>query len=151
MSFMTAWPLQYSPQELAAWLNKRLDGTLMGPMGIRAVAISAERGVAELAVTPQVATPTGHVHAGATVALADTTATWTTIAALGGDLTRPSDFPLATNISCQLIGNIQEGTLLAESKIVHQGRTLVIVETRVSSDSGRLLALVTTTHFIRRE
>jgi acyl-coenzyme A thioesterase PaaI-like protein len=39
--------------------------------------------------------------------------------------------------------------LRAESVVTHPGRTLVIVETRVTSDAGKLLILITTTHLIR--
>ena len=73
-------PTHLPPVELAAWLNGRLDGTLMGALGIRAVEVGPQR---------------------------------------------------------------------AEAKVVHGSKTLVVVETRVSSGDGRLLAIVNTTHFVR--
>ena len=93
MNLLATWPFNLSPVDLAQWVNARLDGTLMGPLGIRAVSISAQGSVTKLEVQPQVTTPMGYVHGGATVALADSTATWTAIAALEADLSDPLAFP----------------------------------------------------------
>ena len=150
MSLLTTWPLNLAPVPLAEWVNARLDGTLMGPLGIRAVSIGAEGSITNLEVQPQVTTPMGYVHGGATVALADSTATWTAIAALEADLADPMEFPLAINISCQLIGNVMEGVISARSQVTHLGRYITTVSTNVTAESGRLLALVNTTHYVRK-
>ena len=150
MSLLTTWPLNLPPNALAEWVNARLDGTLMGPLGIRAVSIGAEGSITNLEVQPQVTTPMGYVHGGATVALADSTATWTAIAALEADLADPMEFPLAINISCQLIGNVMEGVISARSQVTHLGRYITTVSTNVTAESGRLLALVNTTHYVRK-
>ena len=150
MSLLTTWPLRLSPKDLAEWVNSRLDGTLMGPLGIRAVAISAEGSITKLEVQPQVTTPMGYVHGGATFALAVSTATWTAIAALEADLKDPMAFPLAINISCQLIGNVKEGVVQGQSEVTHLGRNLTTVSTRVTAEDGRILAIVNTTHYVRK-
>ena len=150
MSLLTTWPLNLAPVPLAEWVNARLDGTLMGPLGIRAVSIDAQGSITKLEVQPQVTTPMGYVHGGATVALADSTATWTAIAALEADLADPMEFPLAINISCQLIGNVMEGVISARSQVTHLGRNITTVSTNVIAESGRLLALVNTTHYVRK-
>ena len=142
-------PTQLTPDQLAGWLNDRVDQTLMGHLGIRAVEVGPERAVAQLEVHPGVKTRTGHVHAGAMIALADTTATYLAVAAIEGSYFDLARFPVAIGLSSQLVGNVQEGFIQAESKVVHGGRTLVVVETRVTSGDGRLLALVNSTHFVR--
>ena len=138
-----------SPQDLAAWLNERVDGTLMGQLGIRVVEVGPQRAVAELDVHSGVKTRTGHVHAGALLSLADTTATYLAVASIGGSYFDLARFPVAIGLSSQLIGNVQDGILRAEATLVHGGRTLVVVETRVTSGQGRLLATVNSTHFVR--
>lgn len=143
-----AWPADQAPEALAAWLNARHGGTLMGHLGLRVLAVHADRAVAELAVHPGVCTPTGHVHAGAMLALADSAATYAAVAATGGGLD-PAGFPVAIALASHIVGNVQHGTLRVESVVAHRGRTLVVVESRVTADDGRLLALVTTTHFVR--
>ena len=142
-------PANLAPAEMAAWLNDRVDGTLMGLLGIHAVEVGPQRAVAELEVHDGVKTRIGYVHAGAMLSLADTTATYLTIAAIKGSFLDPARFPVAIGISSQIVSNVQQGVIRAEAAVVHGGRTLVVVETRVSSAEGRLLALVTSTHFVR--
>src|SRR5205823_12165404 len=55
----------------------------------------------------------------------------------------PGRFPAAIGLSSQIVGNVQEGVLRAESVVTHPGRTVVVVETKVTTDTGRLLVLVT--------
>jgi uncharacterized protein (TIGR00369 family) len=143
------WPTELSPRELAAWLNGRLDGTLMGHLGIRIVEAGKERAVAELPVRSGLLTLTGHVHTGTMVSLADTSATCAAIAICEG--WKPERFPVAIALSIQIVGNVQQGILRAESAIAHAGRTLIAAETRITSDSGRLLAIVNSTHFVRQQ
>ena len=144
-------PVHLPPQELAAWLNQRVDGTLMGQLGIRAVEVGPQRAVAELEVGPGVMTRTGRVHAGAMMSLADTTATYLAVAFIEGSYDSLDRFPVTIGLSSQIVGNVQERVLRAEAAVVHGGRTLVVVETRVSSADGRLLAAVNTTHFVRSD
>ena len=142
-------PVHLPPKELAAWFNQRVDGTLMAQLGIRAVEVGPQRAVAELDVGPGVMTRTGQVHAGAMMSLADTTATYLAVAFIEGSYDDSDRFPVAIGLSSQIVGNVQEGVLRAEAVVVHGGRTLVVVETRVTSGEGRLLAVVNTTHFNR--
>jgi uncharacterized protein (TIGR00369 family) len=144
----TIWPTGFAPEALAQWLNERHEGTLMGQLGIRVVSLSPDRAVAELPFHAGISTPIGHAHAGAMLALADTTATYLAIATTGGGLDA-AGFPVAIGLTAQIVGNVQQGTLRAESAVAHRGRTLVVIASRVTSDTGRLLALVTTTHFVR--
>ena len=121
----------------------------MEPMGIRAIEVGPQRAVAELKVGPGVKTRTGYVHAGAMMSLADTTATYLAVASIKGSYDDLDRFPVAIGLTSQIVSNVQEGLVRAESQIVHGGRTLIVVETRVTSGEGRLLAVVNTTHFVR--
>ena len=121
----------------------------MEPLGIRAIEVGPQRAVAELEVGPGVMTRTGYVHAGAMMSLADTIATYLAVAHIKGSYDDLDRFPVAIGLSSQIVSNVQEGTIRAESQVVHGGRTLIVVETRVTSGDGRLLAMVNTTHFVR--
>ena len=143
------WPKGLSPQELAQWLNEQYgEETLMRRLKMRVLEVSPERSVVELPVHSGLYTPHHYVHAGVMLSLADTTATIASIAAYRGEL-EPEQLPVAVSVSSQIVGNIQEGLLLAESAIPHPGRTLVAAATRVTDGNGRLLALVNSTHFVR--
>ena len=121
----------------------------MEPLGIRAIEGGPQRAVAELEVGPGVMTRTGYVHAGAMMSLADTSATYLAVAHIKGSYDDLDRFPVAIGLSSQIVSNVQEGTIRAESQVVHGGRTLIVVETRVTSGDGRLLEMVNTTQFVR--
>ena len=145
---MGKWPISLTPEALAEWLGQRFDGTLMGHLGMRVLEAGKERVVVEMPVHPGLTTPSGYVHAGSMVSLADTAATFAAMTTSGQELDL-DQMPVAVSISSQIVANVQEGTLRAESTVAHPGRTLVAVATRITSDSGKLLALVNSTHFIR--
>ncbi len=91
------WSLDPSPEAVAAWLDERLQGTMMSHLGMHFTHVSAERAVAEMKMHPGIHTVTGWVHTGAMVSLADSVATF---AAMGGSLD-PARFPVAVAISTQ--------------------------------------------------
>ena len=143
------WPKALSPQELAEWLNDQYgEETLMNHLKMQVVEAGPDRAVVELPVHPGLYTPHRYIHAGVMLSLADTAATIASIAAYRGDL-EPEQFPVAVSISSQIVGNIQDGLLVAEAAIPHPGRTLMAAATRITDGDGRLLALVNSTHFVR--
>ena len=146
---MEQWPVDLSPDALARWVEDHFEGTLMGLLKMQVIEVSKTRAVVELPVHAGLTTPSGHIHAGSMVSLADTSATFAAMAALQRSLTL-EEMPVAVNISSQIVGNIKEGTLRSESTVVHPGRTLVVVTTRITTDGGKLLALVNSSHFNRQ-
>tara|TARA_B100001179_G_scaffold106743_1_gene75978 strand:- start:269 stop:709 length:441 start_codon:yes stop_codon:yes gene_type:complete len=146
---MEQWPVDLSPDALARWVEGHFEGTLMGLLRMQVIEVSKNRAVVELPVHAGLTTPSGHIHAGSMVSLADTSATFAAMAALQRSLTL-EEMPVAVNISSQIVGNIKEGTLRSESTVVHPGRTLVVVTTRITTDGGKLLALVNSSHFNRQ-
>ena len=146
---MEQWPVDLSPDALARWVEDHFEGTLMGLLKMQVIEVSKTRAVVELPVHAGLTTPSGHIHAGSMVSLADTSATFAAMAALQRSLTL-EEMPVAVNISSQIMGNIKEGTLRSESTVVHPGRTLVVVTTQITTDGGKLLALVNSSHFNRQ-
>ena len=101
--------------------------------------------ISTMPVKEGILNPFGTVHAGAMLWLADVTAT---VLALGNVEIGPDGkgFPLAINLNTSLIGNQREGKIRAEARFVHSGKRVKVVRTRVTGDTGQLLAEVTTTH-----
>ena len=107
--------------------------------------ISNEESRGTMPVQDGVRNPFGTVHAGALIWFADVTAT--RLALQGADVsTGGSGFPLAINITAQLLSNVTEGTLTARSRFVKRGRTMQVVRTEVTSDQGKVLLDLTTSH-----
>lgn len=134
-------------------MNDRLvpmDGTnLLTTLGARRVEASAERAVVEMDFRPEVQQLTGLFHTGALLALADSAATLLCmhIVSPAGELA-PNRFPLAVQLSANLLRNTGEGTITAVARPAHRGRTMIVVNTDLTDGGGRTLAQVTTTHLV---
>ena len=129
---------------------KRLGGWAKGTMieshGTRFVSVGPGCAVAQLDFKSGLTQLTGRFHAGAITALADETATCASMWATNpsGEL-RPELFPLTLQLSVNLIRNAGSGTLTAEAKIVHRGRTTLVVDVEVFDDHRRLIAKLAAT------
>ncbi len=122
---------------------------LLTTLGIRLVEATPERTVAELDFRPEVQQLTGLFHAGAILSLADTTATYCSLRVVDPEGNPPPGrFPLAVQVSANLVRNTSEGTITAEARPLHRGRTMIVMETRVRDAADRLLATVTSTHLV---
>jgi len=127
-------------------LTAQVGGTLIETLGIQLTAAEGGRASGEMEFRPELRQLTGLFHAGAILSLADTVATSAAISALSadGDLDLKL-FPLAIQISANLIGNARKGKLLAEARTIHAGRSTIVVETRVTDSLGKSVAVTTTT------
>lgn len=121
-----------------------LDPLFPGLMGVRLVAVEAEKVLAELEVRPNLCTTGGILHGGAVMAFADT---------LGGVGTfinlAPGKRTTTTDSSTKFIGGAKVGsTVRAECLALHRGRTTMVWQTTIRSAEGRLCAVVTQTQLV---
>ena len=122
-------------------------GNVIVALGLRPVEANAERVVMEMPYGPNVRQGTGVFAAGALIQLADVAATMVCFRAI--DPTGERDdlpFPLSVQISSNLLRNTDKGKATTTSRIVHKGRTMMVVASEIHDDDGRLLATVTSTH-----
>lgn len=130
-------------------MNERFRGTMMETVGCRVTRVEPGRAVLEMHFRPQLRQLTGLFHTGALVTLADTAATCASLSLLpgadGGDL---SNFSFSVQLSANLTANVNEGKVVADATAIHRGRTMHVIQTRVTAPDGRLLVLVNTTHLI---
>jgi uncharacterized protein (TIGR00369 family) len=125
-------------------------GNIIAAMRMRMVSQSPEVVVMSMPFGPGVRQGTGIFAAGALIQLADVAATSVCFASMHE---REPDvqvqpFPLAVQISSSLLRNTDRGQVFADARLVHSGRTMMVVESKVTDDAGRLLCTVTTTHII---
>ena len=130
------------------WWKRMEDsgGNIIAAMRMRMVEVSDERLVMEMPMRPAVRQGTGVFAAGALMQLADVAATsayfhW---ARRRGEDEAP--FPLSIQISTNLLRNTDRGSVRSETVLTHKGRTLIVAESRITDETGRLLALVISTH-----
>ena len=129
---------------LAESLQKFHEGMFGGLLGIRFVAASAERIVAEMTVRDDMCTTPGVLHGGAIMAFADS------IGATGTAVNLPpgaGTTTLESKTNFFSAGRVGE-TVRGESLPLHRGRRTMVWQTRVTNAEGKLLALVTQTQMV---
>ena len=121
--------------------------TFQGSLEFTIVERTLDKVVADLPIQDGVKNPFGVVHAGAILWFADVAAT---LLVLGtGQATEGmKGFPLAIALSANFLTNQSEGTFRATATFVKRGRTVSLVRTRVTGESDRLIADITTNHVL---
>ena len=113
-------------------------------LGIEFTEVTSERVRAALTVRPDMCTLYGVLHGGAIMAFADTLGAAATLANLPPGA-RTTTIESKTNfVSPAKIGTRVSG----ETTPVHRGRSTMVWQTRILSDAGKLVALVTQTQMV---
>lgn len=107
---------------------------------------SGEQVIAKMPVQPGILNPFGTVHAGALIWFADVAGTLCAIGNVDTVDEKGRGFPLAVDLHTVLVGNVREGDLVAVARPVRRGKTVTVVRTEVTSEDGRLLIDMTSTH-----
>jgi uncharacterized protein (TIGR00369 family) len=126
-------------------LNKIGIGKLPGHLGIVVTHAGESEIRAELAVVEMHMAPTGYLHAGTVITLADTCAGYGCILNLPPGATGFTTIELKSNH----LGTAKEGTIVGSAKPVHLGRTTQVWDTIVTHrDTGKTIALFRCTQMI---
>jgi 1,4-dihydroxy-2-naphthoyl-CoA hydrolase len=113
-------------------------------LGLRFTAAELDRLVAEMVVRDEHCTTPAVMHGGAIMAMADNMGGIAAMINLPPGA-RTTTLESKTNfIAAAPVGS----RVLAETTPVHKGRTTMIWQTRITLDSGRLVALVTQTQLV---
>jgi len=93
-------------------IQRRGRGTMLEALGYRVIEVNDEHAVAEITFRPELSQLTGLFHTGALLTLADSTATAACMHAVDptGSVD-PNRFPLAIQLSANLIRNTGQGTV----------------------------------------
>ncbi len=114
-------------------------------MGLRITEATDEYVRAVVEIQRHHQNPTGAIHGGVFVSLADNVAT-----AMANRAHRAIDgddrFMVGIDLHASMIANQQGGTITFEARPVRVGRRVAFIRTTVTGDGGRVLAEVTTTH-----
>ncbi len=125
-------------------LHALMQPLLPGLMGVELQVVAPDQVVATMKVRPDLCTTGDTLHGGAFMAFADT------LGAVGTFMNLPPGARTTTvNSSTQFIAGAKVGsTVTGESTPLHRGRTTTVWQTRISSEEGRLCAVVTQTQLI---
>jgi uncharacterized protein (TIGR00369 family) len=126
-------------------------GNIIASWRMRMVEVSRDRVVMELPYGPAVRQGTGVFAAGALMQLADVAATSACFEYMNTEWPPEQvGFPVSIQISTNLIRNTDHGKVVSETRLIHAGRSLMVAESVVRDEDGRLLATVTSTHMVPR-
>src|SRR3954453_2006504 len=113
--------------------------------GVTFTEASPERVVARMLVRPNLCTLNHTIHGGAVMALADSVGAPRTVINLPADAKGTTTIESKTNF----IGGAKEGTtVVATATPVHRGRRTQVWTTRLETEDGKLVALVTQTQLV---
>lgn len=133
-----------TPDEIAPQPPSR-ESPFGAYLGLRTIEADDEHVVGELVTQPHHLNPTGMVHGGVLLGVADNVATNMANrahAAIDGD----DRFMVGIDLHASMLANQPGGTLRFEARPVRVGRRVAFIRTVVTGDNGRKLCEVTTTH-----
>ena len=114
-------------------------------MGIEVRGAGRDHVVAEMVVREDLCTAGERVHGGALMALADTAAAMGTAISLPDGATGTTTIESKTNF----VGAAVLGTrLIATATPIHRGRQTQVWQTRIESEGGKLVAVVSQTQMV---
>ena len=113
--------------------------------GVTFVEADKDRVVARMTVRPDLCTTNNTIHGGAVMAFADSVGAAATVINLPEDAKGTTTLESKTNF----IGGAKEGTtLVATATPVHRGRRTQVWTTRLETEEGKLVAIVTQTQMV---
>jgi 1,4-dihydroxy-2-naphthoyl-CoA hydrolase len=113
--------------------------------GVMFVEADKDRVVARMLVRPELCTLRNTIHGGAVMALADSVGAAATVINLPEDAKGTTTIESKTNF----IGGAKEGsTVIATATPVHRGRRTQVWQTRLETEDGKLVAVVTQTQMV---
>lgn len=127
--------------DLAARLERTLDGTL----GFELAEVGADHVRGSFEVLDRVRQPFGIVHGGVYAAMAESLASLATYQAVGGE----GMAAMGQSNHTSFLRPISEGTVHAEGRCRHRGRTSWVWEVDFTDDQGRLCAITRVTMAVR--
>ena len=128
----------------AASMQEQMKSLFPGLMGIQLLEVTPERVVASMEVRAELCTTGKVLHGGAIMAFADTLGAVGTMANLPAD-TRTTTIESKTNF---LRAAPQGMQITAECTAFHRGKTTMVWQTQIKTDTGKLCAVVTQTQLV---
>lgn len=116
-----------------------------GVLGIDVTCAEKDRIEARMPVRPDMCNPVRVLHGGAIMSFADT------LGAIGASMNLPEGAAGTTTLESKtnFIGSAREGeTVVAVCTPIHIGRRTSVWQTRIASETGRTVALVTQTQMV---
>jgi len=114
-------------------------------LGFQPGAADEAQATSRLVTEPHHLSPTGAIHGGALISLADNVATRMANAAQAGG-PNEGKFMSGIDLHATFLSNQLGGTVTATARVVRAGRRVTVIRSEVTGDNDKLLLELTTTH-----
>jgi 1,4-dihydroxy-2-naphthoyl-CoA hydrolase len=111
--------------------------TLLETLGIEFVEISAGKVVATMPVDERTRQPFGVLHGGASVALAETVASFGAYELVD----KEKEIVVGLEINANHIKSVREGKVTATGTVLHRGKTTMVWDVKIVDEQGRLVCV----------
>lgn len=114
-----------------------LKNTLIENLGIEVIKLEEGNVVATMPVDERTIQPFGVLHGGASVALAET------VASLGAFelVDKETERAVGLEINANHIRSVTEGTVTAVGTVLHQGKSTMVWEIKITDEKDRLICV----------
>jgi uncharacterized protein (TIGR00369 family) len=129
--------MQEYKEKILQVCNSICKNTLMETLDIEYTDVGENFLVARMPVVPKVHQPDGILHGGATVALAESTASAASYVFLDAEKVSVRGIEISANH----VKSIREGYVYATASLLHKGRTLQLWQIRVANEEGELISM----------
>ena len=131
----------------ARYASESRYGYLGGLVNMRVVESEDGNSVLTMDVTPNALNSYGYVHGGMLFTLGDYA-----MGAAVRSLVEKGSSSVTLEAKANYVSNIKEGRIVARSQALHQGKRLIMLETRMfASDTNELIMIMTGTFYIIRD
>ncbi len=131
-------------EEMLQLFNSMCKNTLMETLRIKYTDLGEDYIVATMPVDERVYQPDGILNGGATLALAESVGSPTSMLVIDKD----KFVVRGVQMSANHIRSVKSGIITATSKIIHKGRTTHIIEIKIEDNQGKLVSLCKLTNII---
>jgi len=128
-------------------LNNMCENTLMETLEIKYVDVGEDFLVATMPVNSRVHQPDGILNGGATMALAESVGSPTSMLAIDTEKYSVRGIEFSANH----LRSVKSGLITATGKIIHKGKTIHLVEIKVEDVRGRVISLCKLTNYILKK
>jgi len=125
-------------------LNNMCKNTLMETLDIKYVDLGDDYLVATMPVNSRVHQPDGILNGGATMALAESVGSPTSLLAIDRDRYSVRGIEFSANH----LRSVKNGVVTATATIIHKGKTIHLVEIKIEDDKNRVISICKITNFI---
>ena len=118
-------------------MERNIESSLIGTLGIEMKEISDGKVIATMPVDERTRQPYGLLHGGASVALAES------VASFGGIqlVDRTKQAVVGLEINANHVRSVRSGLVTAEGNIIHRGKTTMVWDVKIRDEEDRLICI----------